>query len=40
MVKYIARRLIYLIPVLIGVSFIVFTLLQMTPGDPAKMILG
>lgn len=29
-----------LIPVLLGVTFIVFTLLQITPGDPAKAILG
>ncbi|WZL72542.1 ABC transporter permease [Clostridiaceae bacterium 35-E11] len=40
MFKYIVRRLLYLIPVLIGVSFIVFSLLYMTPGDPAKIILG
>lgn len=40
MFKYIMRRLAFLIPVLIGVSFIVFTLLHITPGDPAKMMLG
>jgi len=40
MIKYISRRLLYLLPVLIGVSFIVFTLLYITPGDPAKMMLG
>lgn len=40
MIKYIIKRLLYLLPVLFGVSFIVFTLLYITPGDPAKMILG
>jgi peptide/nickel transport system permease protein len=29
-----------LIPVLIGVTFIIFTLMYVTPGDPAKIILG
>jgi len=38
--KYILRRIILLIPILLAVSFLVFTLLYMTPGDPAKMILG
>lgn len=38
--KYIFKRLMYLIPVLIGVSFIVFSLLYITPGDPVKMMLG
>ena len=29
-----------LIPVMLGVSFIVFTIMYFTPGDPAKIILG
>ncbi|MDR1741040.1 MAG: ABC transporter permease [Synergistaceae bacterium] len=40
MVKYIVRRVLFLIPVLVGVAFCVFTLLYLTPGDPAKMVLG
>lgn len=40
MLKYVIKRILYLIPVLIGVSFIVFTLLYFTPGDPAKNALG
>lgn len=40
MLKYIYKRLLFLIPVLLGVSLIVFTLLYITPGDPARMILG
>ena len=40
MIKYIVRRLIALIPVLLGVTLIVFTLLYFTPGDPALVMLG
>jgi peptide/nickel transport system permease protein len=40
LLKYILRRIALLIPVLIGVTFIVFTLMYITPGDPAKIILG
>ncbi|MGI6784568.1 MAG: ABC transporter permease [Aminivibrio sp.] len=40
MTKYIFRRLIIMIPIIIGVTLIVFTILEMTPGDPAKMMLG
>lgn len=40
MLKFIFRRLLYLVFVLMGVSLIVFTLLYFTPGDPAQMILG
>ena len=40
MIRYIIRRVLFLIPVLIGVAFCVFTLLYLTPGDPAKMVLG
>ena len=40
MIKYIVRRLIALIPVLLGVTLIIFTLLYFTPGDPALVMLG
>ena len=40
MIKYIIRRILFLIPVMIGVAFCVFTLLYLTPGDPARMVLG
>lgn len=40
MLKFIVRRLVMLIPVLIGVSFIVFSILSFTPGDPVEMRLG
>jgi peptide/nickel transport system permease protein len=40
MVKYIIRRLLLMIPILLAVSFLVFSLLYITPGDPAAMMLG
>lgn len=40
MQKYILKRLMMLIPVIIGVSFLVFTIMSLTPGDPAQLILG
>ena len=40
MIGYIAKRILMMIPVLIGVSFLVFTLLHFAPGDPARIILG
>jgi peptide/nickel transport system permease protein len=38
--QYIARRLILTIPVVIGVSIIVFSIIRMIPGDPARAIAG
>lgn len=40
MTAYIAKRLIYLVPVLLGLSIIVFLVMAMIPGDPAIAILG
>lgn len=40
MLKYILKRFGYLLLVIVAVSFVVFSLLQLTPGDPARMILG
>lgn len=40
MKKYIAKRLLMMIPVLLGISFVVFGLLELSPGDPAQVILG
>lgn len=38
--KYIIKRLLMMIPVIIGVSFLVFFIMALTPGDPARTILG
>jgi peptide/nickel transport system permease protein len=40
MIKYIVRRLLYLIPVLLGVSFIIFDLFNLVSGDPTAVLLG
>ncbi|MBY7144874.1 ABC transporter permease [Virgibacillus sp. NKC19-3] len=40
MFKFIIRRLIQTIPVLIGVSIIVFSLMHLIPGNPAQIMAG
>lgn len=40
MLAYAIRRILILIPVLLGVSVIVFLMLHLTPGDPAELLLG
>lgn len=40
MTAYILKRLISLVPVLFGLSIIVFLVMAMIPGDPATAILG
>ena len=40
MLKYILKRLLMAIPVLLGVTFIVFTIMSFTPGDPVQTMLG
>ncbi len=37
---YIIKRLLMLIPVLLGASILVFSLIHLAPGDPAKTIAG
>ena len=38
MIKYVLKRLLLMIPVLLGVSFIVYGIMSFTPGDPASAI--
>ena len=40
MLKYIFKRILMMIPVLLGVLFLVFTMNEISPGDPAAMIAG
>ena len=40
MFQFIVRRLIQLIPVLLGVTIIVFSLMHLTPGNPAQILAG
>ena len=39
MARYLLRRLIYLVPVWLGISFVAFSLANLTPGDPARLML-
>jgi peptide/nickel transport system permease protein len=38
--RYVVRRVLLVIPVMLGVSLIVFVLMHFTPGDPALLMLG
>jgi len=38
--RYIIRRLLWMIPIVLGVAIIVFTLMTLCPGDPAQIIAG
>jgi peptide/nickel transport system permease protein len=40
MKKYIAKRIVLMVPVILAVIVVVFTLLYMAPGDAASVILG
>ncbi len=40
MFKYIGRRILMMIPVIIGISFLIFAIMNLTPGDPARLMLG
>lgn len=40
MIRYLIRRILAVIPVALGVTFILFSLLYVTPGDPARLVLG
>lgn len=40
MIRYLAKRLISLVPILLGVTILVFLLVHMIPGDPAAAMLG
>ena len=38
--KFVLRRLLMMLPVLLGVMYLIFTLTYFTEGDPARMLLG
>jgi peptide/nickel transport system permease protein len=40
MLRYLVRRLLLTVPVLLGVATLVFALIHFIPGDPAQAILG
>lgn len=38
--RYILKRLLWMIPIILGVTILIFTIMYNVPGDPAAMILG
>ena len=38
--KYVLKRLLWIIPVILGVAVLIFTIMFFIPSDPAVMILG
>lgn len=40
MIPYVVRRLVLLVPVMLIVGTVTFTLIHLTPGDPAAVMLG
>ncbi|MDO5377219.1 MAG: ABC transporter permease [Clostridia bacterium] len=38
--RYVFKRLVLLVPVLLGVVFIIFCLNEISPGDPARLLAG
>ena len=40
MYKYVIKRILFTIPVLLGAIFLVYAIMYLTPGTPAELILG
>lgn len=40
MIRYFLKRLLWMIPIVLGVAILVFTMMSFCPGDPAEIILG
>lgn len=40
MSKFVIKRILVMIPVLLGVTFLIFTMMYFTDGNPARLILG
>ncbi|MBQ8563163.1 MAG: ABC transporter permease [Firmicutes bacterium] len=40
MYRYVLKRLLFLIPTILGVTLIIYFVMSITPGDPGRMILG
>jgi len=39
-IGYVARRLVWMVPTLVGISFLCFALIHLAPGDPAALAAG
>jgi len=40
MLYYVLKRILQVIPVLIGITLITFTVIHVAPGDPVKIMMG
>jgi peptide/nickel transport system permease protein len=40
MIRYIIKRLLLIIPVIVAVAILIFSIMYVLPGDPAQMIVG
>ena len=40
MSKFVIKRILVMIPVLLGVTLLIFTMMYFTDGNPARLILG
>jgi peptide/nickel transport system permease protein len=40
MISYIIRRILYIIPTLLGITIVTFVVMQLAPGDPAQLMSG
>lgn len=39
-IKYVVKRIVLLLPVLLGVSLVIFSIMEIAPGDPVRNLLG
>lgn len=40
MIRYVGKRLLWMIPVMLGIAVLIFSIMYICPGDPAQSILG
>ena len=40
MIRYIGKRLLWMIPVMLGIAILIFSIMYICPGDPAQSMLG
>ena len=40
MLKFVLKRILMIIPVILGITLLIFTILSLSPGDPARLMLG
>ena len=40
MIRYVVKRLLWMIPVMLGIAILIFSIMYICPGDPAASVLG